>query len=98
MTSIKPREKKEDRYSLHHICPKSRLWANTPSNLEYLKDNFHRSLHTLFQNQMIAEQLITTVNISAKALRDDVRERLLETLNQKNIHDPYEWYVEDAII
>ena len=46
---------------------------------------------------MIAEQLITTVNISAKALRDDVRERLLETLDKKNIYNPYERYREDAI-
>lgn len=98
MTTIKPKDKKPQQYSMHHILCKSRFGSNNPSNLEYLKDNFHRSLHTLFQNQMIAEQLITTVNISAKALRDDVRERLLETLNQKNIHDPYEWYVDDAII
>lgn len=46
---------------------------------------------------MIAEQLITTVNISAKALRDDVRRRLLDTLESKNIYDPYTWYREDAI-
>ena len=46
---------------------------------------------------MIAEQLITTVNLSAKALRDDVRKWLLDTLESKNIYDPYEWYTEDAV-
>ena len=88
---------KEDKCSLHHICPRSRNWSNDQCNLELLKDNYHRAIHTLFQNQMIAEQLITTVNISAKALRDDVRERLLETLDKKNIYNPYERYREDAI-
>ena len=45
-----------------------------------IKDNHHRALHVLFQNQLIAEQLITTVNLSAKALRDDVIQWILETL------------------
>lgn len=96
MTSIAKREKNE-KYSQHHILPKSRRWSNNPCNLEMIKDNYHRAIHQLFQNQMIAEQLITTVNISAKALREDVRERLLETLEKKNINDPFERYKDEAI-
>ena len=96
MTSIKTKYK-EDKYSNHHILPRSRFWSNEPCNVELIKDNYHRAIHTLFQNQMIAEQLITTVNISAKALRDDVRERLLETVDKKKIYNPYERYREDAI-
>lgn len=46
---------------------------------------------------MIAEQLITTINISAKALRPDVKQWLLEVLNSKDILDPYEWYKEEVI-
>ena len=46
---------------------------------------------------MIAEQLITTVELSEKALREDVREWLLETLLSKNIHDPYTRYKDDCI-
>jgi len=46
---------------------------------------------------MLAEQLITTVNISEKALREDVRERLIETLTSRNIYDPYERYKPDVI-
>jgi hypothetical protein len=46
---------------------------------------------------MIAEQLITTVELSEKALREDVREWLLEVLNSKNIHDPYTWYKDECI-
>ena len=62
-----------------------------------LKNTTHRALHTLFQNQMIAEQLITTVELSEKALREDVRERLLDTLTSKNIHDPYTWYKDECV-
>ena len=47
---------------------------------------------------MLAEQLLTTVDISSKALRKDVREWLIETLTSKNINDPYEWYRSDVII
>lgn len=87
----------EDQYSKHHILPKSRYWSQEPVNIEILKNTQHRALHTLFANQMIAEQLITTVWLSEKALREDVREWLLEVLNSKNIHDPYTWYKDDAI-
>lgn len=66
-------------------------------NLELMKNTTHRAIHTLFANQMIAEQLITTVGLSEKALREDVRERLLETLTSKNILDPYERYKNDCI-
>jgi hypothetical protein len=46
---------------------------------------------------MIAQQLITTLDISSKALRPDVKEWLLEVLNSKDILDPYEWYKEEVI-
>lgn len=89
--------KSEDRYSKHHILPRSRFWTSESCNIEILKNSTHRALHTLFQNQMIAEQLITTVELSDKALREDVRKRLLETLTSRNIHDPYERYKDDCI-
>lgn len=88
---------KTDNYSLHHLLPKSRMWDNVEENLEYIKDSKHRSIHTLFQNQIIAEQLLTTIDISAKALREDVREWLIETLNSRDIHNPYEWYNDKVI-
>ena len=89
--------KLEDQYSKHHILPKSRYGSSENCNLEILKNSTHRAIHTLFQNQMIAEQLITTVELSEKALREDVRKWLLETLISKNIHDPYERYIDWAI-
>lgn len=90
--------KLEEKYSIHHILPRSQHGSSESINLELLRNTTHRAIHTLFQNQMIASQLITTIWLSEKALRDDVREWLLETLNQRNILDPYERYKKDAIL
>ena len=87
----------ENNYSVHHILPKSRDWASTDRNLELIKNTTHRAIHTLFANQMIAEQLITTVWLSEKALREDVRRWLLDTLTSRDIEDPYQRYREDVI-
>ena len=87
----------EKSYSIHHILPKSRDGTSNDRNVELLKNSTHRAIHTLFANQMIAEQLITTVWLSEKALREDVRRRLLDVLTSKDIEDPYEWYRNDCI-
>lgn len=87
----------ENNYSNHHLLPKSRGGDNVEQNLEHIKNSMHRSIHTLFQNQIIAEQLLTTIDISAKALREDVKQWLIETLNSRDIHDPREWY-DDKVI
>lgn len=65
--------------------------------MELLKNTTHRAIHTLFANQMIAEQLITTVWLSEKALREDVRRWLLDTLTSRDIEDPYQRYRNDCI-
>ena len=57
-----------------------------------IRKTTHSALHTLFQNQLIAEQLITTVNLSSKALRPEVVERLLETLTAHDANDIDFWY------
>ena len=90
--------KLENNHSVHHILPKSQHWSNELVNLKLLRNTTHRAIHTLFANQMIAEQLITTVWLSEKALREDVRKWLLETLTSRNILDPYERYKEEAIL
>lgn len=84
--------KREIEMSKHHLLPQSQWGANIARNIELIRDTQHRAIHTLFENKMIAEQLLTTVDISAKALREDVRERLIETLTSKDINDPYERY------
>jgi len=87
----------ENNYSMHHILPKSRDWSSNDRNVELLKNTTHRAIHTLFSNQMIAEQLLTTIDISAKALREDVKEWLIDTLTTRDIHDPRERYDEKVI-
>jgi hypothetical protein len=77
--------------------PRHPYGNDSNENIELLKDNYHRAIHQLFENKLIAEQLLTTIDISAKALREDVREWLIETLNSRDIHDPYEWY-DDKVI
>lgn len=91
------KERKSVSMSRHHLLPTSQWWANIARNIEVIRDVNHRAIHTLFENKMIAEQLITTVNISSKALREDVKQWLLETLNSRDIYDPYERY-DDRVI
>lgn len=83
---------KGEKTSTHHIVCKSRWGSSDKHNLIELKHTTHQALHTLFQNQLLAEQLITTVNISSKALRPEVRERLLETLTAHDADDLEFWY------
>jgi hypothetical protein len=90
-------KEKHIKYSRHHILPRHPYGNDSNENIELLKDNYHRAIHQLFENKLIAEQLLTTIDISAKALRKDVREWLIETLNSRDIHDPYEWY-DDKVI
>ena len=91
------KERKEIPMSKHHLLPQSQWWANIARNIELIRDVSHRAIHTLFENKMIAEQLITTVNISSKALREDVKQWLIDTLTSRDIYDPYEWYDERVI-
>ena len=90
-------EPKEIVFSRHHILPRHPYGSNESINVEVIRDTIHRSIHNLFWNKMIAEQLITTVNLSEKALREDVRQWLIETLTSRNIYDPFEWYDPRAI-
>ena len=62
-----------------------------------IKNTTHRAIHTLFTNQMIGEQLITTVSLSEKALREDVRRWLIDTLTSLDIQDPYARYKDECI-
>lgn len=88
--------RKEIRSSVHHIVPRSRLWSNNDENLIELRETKHRALHTLFENKLIAEQLITTLDLSEQAMRPEVRERLIETLTQHEADDLDFWYKKDT--
>ena len=81
-----------EKMTKHHIVCKSQWGTGDKHNLIQLKKSTHEALHTLFYNQLLAEQLITTVNISSKALRPEVKERLLETLTAHDADDLEFWY------
>lgn len=89
--------KRDKTFSKHHILPKSKDGANNDDNIILLPDTTHRAIHTLFDNKMIAEQLIRTLDISKQAMREDVVEWLIETLTSLDIHDPYARYKISAI-
>lgn len=91
------KERKEIPMSRHHLLPTSQWGANIARNIEVIRDVNHRAIHTLFENKLIAEQLLTTIDISAKALRPDVKQWLIDVLTSKDIHDPYERY-DDRVI
>ena len=97
INALMSKKNKEIKYTTHHILPRSRLGSNEKQNLVELREGYHQAIHQLFANKMIAQQLITTLDISSKALRPDVKEWLLEVLNSKDILDPYEWYKEEVI-
>lgn len=74
-------------------------WSNHPTNLVRLKENYHNAIHTVFANKMIANQLLTCVDISEKALLPEVRDWLVETLTQTiDPLDPTLRYKEECII
>lgn len=83
---------KEYKYTTHHLLPRSRNGNSEKQNLVSLREGYHDAIHRLFANQLIAEQLITTINISSKALRPDVKQWLLDVLNSRDITDINEWY------
>lgn len=76
------------------MIPRSKGWNNENKNLLELRDTKHRALHTLFENKLIAQQLLTTLDISKKAMRPEVLEWLVETLTAHDPEDLDFWYKE----
>jgi hypothetical protein len=90
--------KKEKRYSHHHILPRSQWGTNEDENIVLLPETQHRAIHTLYANRLIAEQLITTLDISKQAMRPEVVEWLVDTLTAHNPWDLDFWYKDNTHI
>lgn len=84
--------KKELKYSTHHIVPRSKGGNNDEENLIELRETQHRAIHTLHANRLIAEQLITTLDLSKQAMRPEVVEWLVDTLTAHDVNDLDFWY------
>lgn len=86
--------KRGNNTSIHHIVPRSKWGNNESKNLIELRNSKHQALHTLFDNKLVAQQLLTTLDISKKAMRPGVLEWLVETLTAHDPEDLDFWYKE----
>ncbi len=96
------KKNREKIYSKHHSLPKHPFWttlewSDHKHNITTITDVKHRAIHALFENLMLPEQIITLINLSEKALKPEIRQRLIDTLNSKDIHDPRAWYKDECI-
>lgn len=94
----------KDKLSNHHLLCQhpdtdtTYQGSNHPHNLIRIKQNYHDAIHTLFVNKMIADQMLTCVDISEKALLPEVRSWLVEVLTQTlDPKDPTLRYKEECI-
>lgn len=94
---------KERNLTTHHLLCQhpdtntNLLWSSHPHNLIKIVDSTHRAIHTLFANKMIADQMLTCVDISQKALLPEVRAWLVDVLTQLDPKDPTLRYKEECI-
>lgn len=98
------KEKNWIKYSDHHLLCQhpdtdtTYTWSSHPHNIIRIVDTTHRALHTLFVNKMIADQLLTCVDISSKALLPEVKNWLVDTLtNTLDPKDPTLRYKDECI-
>lgn len=90
-------------FSIHHILcqnPETTTtykWSNNPQNLVRIKNSTHDAIHTLFVNKMIANQMLTCVEMSEQALLPEVTTWLVETLTSLDPLDPTLRYKPECI-
>jgi len=95
--------KEKNKLTDHHILCQNpdtdtTYWGSShPHNIIRIVDTTHRALHTLFVNKMIADQMLTCVDISRKALLPEVTKWLVETLTSIDPKDPTLRYKEECI-
>ena len=88
----------KEKLTTHHILCQhpdtdtTIMWSSHKTNLVELPWTFHSSRHTVFINKMIADQLLTCVDLSSKALLPEVKNWLVETLTSLDPKDPELWY------
>ena len=71
-------------------------WSSEKTNIVKRPWTFHSAWHTVFINKMIADQLLTCVDLSRKALLPEVRNWLVETLTSLDPKDPELWYKQEC--
>jgi len=77
----------------HHILPKSRGGSCIEDNKVKLYENIHSSLHCLFWNLTIREQLCKMLSIAGTAIGKDFKEDIFKILKETE----NEYYYKDWI-
>jgi hypothetical protein len=62
-----------------------------------IKYTTHQAIHTLFSNMIFPEQIENLTSRTAKVLLPEIQRELQEWLSIRDIHDPSQWYKEDAL-
>ncbi len=90
--------RREKKYSLHHILPRSRGGATNDLNCEMIRNTTHDSIHTLFANEIFPEQIERLTDITSKVLKPEIVKEIMEILSYRDIHNPEEWYKEWCLL
>ena len=62
-----------------------------------IKYTTHQAIHTLFSNMIFPEQIESLTSRTAKVLLPEIQRELQEWLSIRDIHDPSQWYKEEAL-
>ena len=74
--------------TIHHKLPESFGWNLRPNNTINLRENIHRSLHTIFQNDTPIQRLRRLLEVDKTVMRPEVYLALSDTLKK------FEWIIE----
>lgn len=74
--------------TVHHKIPESFGGNLRPNNTVNLKENVHRALHTLYQDDTPIQRIRRTLEVDKTALRPDIYLALSNTLKR------FEWIIE----
>jgi len=64
----------------HHLITKSNWGNNHYDNIAKLWDNQHKALHTLFEDQILHQQVQTLVDLTWKAINKNFRDDIQSVL------------------
>lgn len=72
----------KDKKTWHEKIPSSRWWTKFELNSERIKKTVHMAIHTIFENQLPDEQLVTLCEINWSVYTEEAREVFKESLTK----------------
>lgn len=77
--------------TVHHKIPHA-FWGNLkPDNAIHLRENIHRSIHTIFQDDTPIQRIRRLLEVDKSTMHPEVYQVLHETLRK------YEWILEHDV-